>query len=63
VPRLEEQLIAAGIIDHAYRETVVADINREVDAAVTVCEATPYAPPEEALNDIYAPVLPPPAGQ
>jgi acetoin:2,6-dichlorophenolindophenol oxidoreductase subunit alpha len=56
VPRLERQLMAAGVIDAAYRETVVADIDREVDAAAQVCEATPYAAPEEALEDVYAPV-------
>jgi TPP-dependent pyruvate/acetoin dehydrogenase alpha subunit len=55
VPRLERQLTAAGIIDTALREAIVADINREVDEAIRVCEATPYAPPEEALTDIYAP--------
>jgi len=55
VPRLERRLMAAGVIDAAYRETVAADIDREVDAAVQVCEATPYAAPEEALEDVYAP--------
>ena len=55
VPRHEQRLRAAGIVDDAYRETAVADLSREVDAAVAVCEATPYASPEEALTDIYAP--------
>jgi TPP-dependent pyruvate/acetoin dehydrogenase alpha subunit len=55
VPRLERRLMAAGVIDVAYRETVAADIDREVDAAVQVCEATPYAAPEVALDDVYAP--------
>jgi TPP-dependent pyruvate/acetoin dehydrogenase alpha subunit len=55
VPRLERRLLDAGVIDAGYRAEVSAAIDREVDAAVQVCEATPYAAPEVALDDIYAP--------
>lgn len=55
VPRFERQLVAAGVIDAGYREQVAAEIDREVDAAAQVCEATPYSAPEEALADVYAP--------
>jgi TPP-dependent pyruvate/acetoin dehydrogenase alpha subunit len=55
VPHLERRLVAAGVIDTAFRETVAAGVDREVDAAVEVCEATPYAAPEAALEDVYAP--------
>jgi len=55
VPHLERRLLDAGVIDAGYRAEVSASIDREVDAAAQVCEATPYAAPEEALEDVYAP--------
>jgi TPP-dependent pyruvate/acetoin dehydrogenase alpha subunit len=59
VPRLEQRLRAAGVIDAGFAEQIAAEINLEVDAAAQVCEATPYAAPEVALDDIYAPVTRP----
>ena len=57
VPRIERRLLDAGVIDAAFPEAIAAEINREVDAAAQVCEATPYAAPEEALDDVYAPAV------
>ena len=54
VARAEKVLTELGLLTKQKRESIVEEIEMEIDAAVTTCENEKYAEPEEAYNDVYS---------
>ena len=54
VARAEKVLTELGLLTKQKRESIVEEIETEINAAVAVCEKEKYAEPEEAYNDVYS---------
>jgi TPP-dependent pyruvate/acetoin dehydrogenase alpha subunit len=58
VARAEMKLTELGILSKAKRESIVDEIELEIDEAIKYCENEEYAPPEEAYLDVYSEAFP-----
>ena len=54
VPRFEQALIEAGVIDEARAKTLKRDVLRETNEATDAAEAQPYPPAESLYTNIVA---------
>ncbi|MEW5702705.1 MAG: thiamine pyrophosphate-dependent dehydrogenase E1 component subunit alpha [Candidatus Zixiibacteriota bacterium] len=54
VARFEQHLDSEGIMTRAEREALIARVDAEIEEAIQQAESSPFAPPEEALNDVYS---------
>jgi 2-oxoisovalerate dehydrogenase E1 component alpha subunit len=54
VPRFEQALIEAGVIDEARRKQLRADVLRETNEATDAAEAQPYPPAESLYTNVVA---------
>jgi len=56
--RAEELLMDLDILTTEKRESIVAEINQELDEAIKISEEMKYCEPEEAYNDVYSNAFP-----
>jgi 2-oxoisovalerate dehydrogenase E1 component alpha subunit len=54
VPRFEQALIEAGVVDEARRKQLRADVLRETNEATDAAEAQPYPPAESLYTNVVA---------
>lgn len=54
VKRAEETLVELGLLTAEMRESMIEQINQEIDEAVKDAEAAKYSEPEESYNDVYS---------
>lgn len=54
LPRLQQSLFDAGVLDAAKLADIEADIEQQIEAAVATVKAAPLLAPEVALQDLYA---------
>jgi len=54
VPRFEQALIEAGVIDETRRKQLRADVLRETNEATDAAEAQPYPPAESLYTNVVA---------
>ncbi|MCX6827299.1 MAG: thiamine pyrophosphate-dependent dehydrogenase E1 component subunit alpha [candidate division Zixibacteria bacterium] len=54
----EKLLTKLGLLATGKREALVEQVNQEIEEAVKTAEATKYAEPEEAYNDVYSDKFP-----
>jgi TPP-dependent pyruvate/acetoin dehydrogenase alpha subunit len=54
IPKAEKLLTDLGLLTKQKKESLVEEINTEIDAAVNICEKEQYAEPEEAYIDVYS---------
>lgn len=58
IPRLEKILLELEILSTQKRESLIEEINQELDEAIRTCEEMKYVEPEEAYNDVYSEAFP-----
>ncbi len=58
IARAEAQLLKSGKLTTHKRESLVAEIEQEIEEAIKVCETMKYVEPEEAYNDVYSTAFP-----
>ncbi len=54
LPKLQQTLLNAGMLNDALIAQIEADVQRQVDEAVATMRAAPLLAPEVALQDLYA---------
>lgn len=54
IKRLQEQLIAKGVLNDSLVKEIDQEIAATIERAVEYAEQSPYPAPEEALNNVYA---------
>jgi TPP-dependent pyruvate/acetoin dehydrogenase alpha subunit len=55
LPRFEKQLLEEGVLSADEPEKIKADIQKEIEDALTWAEAQPYATAEATYEDVFAP--------